>query len=888
MGGRQSGRAWIWAMGALLAASIAVPAAAPALAEEARHPTPATAYPEDVDIDTLLADAIPEVFGRPQTPEAVEPDSWLENTLPPEVWESWTRLRERLPRVAARGFSAAKAHVPPPIARKMDQLAALARRPEAPDWALQAAGGMLALFLLARLLRGRGCVTVTIEYPPELRGTYSLRLSTRKPKNRLSGRILSPAAARAAQHRAGSSSRTEHHLVSRETQFREILAGHYFITADGFLQPPEGNDILTTHYEIQEIDVSRRRTVRLTFDFHPKNCSIEVTVLWDRRPVTDAKVSVYGQPSSLRIARGGPVRIGVTQGSHTLIVGSGDRIAQVDVDVVSFTPTSLEIDLANREHLLFSGCPPAAEAYLLGDVPATTRALERDGLSDIAHLILARVHLEHDDRDTAARHFEQGGRLVEAAELRRDISQLSQAARLFERAGELERAAKTYRAANEASKAGETYQRAGQFAEAADCFRECGDRAKRIDALEKSGEPFEAAKVAIELDDWPQAIRCLQKVTPADPAHLEAVTILAKAYERAGHLDLAIETIEQIGAILGDEGLPLDDCSQLATLLEKTSQFEQAIEILETLRRRDVSYPGVATRIEELRKLAASDAAQAEPADPAQAGVFGTGPRYDILEEVGRGGMGVVFKARDRRLGRIVALKRLTENLRNHPKAQEMFLREARAAAALNHPNIVTLFDVGQEGDAFFITMEFLEGSPLQAILKKRGRLTARDAARLGMQISAGLHYAEDQRIVHRDIKTANLFFTKKKVMKIMDFGLAKMIEEVRRGSTMIGGTPYYMAPEQSRGERVDHRCDLYALGVTFFELLTGRVPFPDGDVAYHHRHTPAPDPREIVPEIPEAFAQLILKLMAKRPSDRPSSNAEVGEQLSQISRSAS
>jgi serine/threonine-protein kinase len=249
--------------------------------------------------------------------------------------------------------------------------------------------------------------------------------------------------------------------------------------------------------------------------------------------------------------------------------------------------------------------------------------------------------------------------------------------------------------------------------------------------------------------------------------------------------------------------------------------------------------------------------------------------------------MGVVFKARDRRLGRTVALKRLTEALREHPKAVELFLREARAAAALNHPNIVTLYDAGQEGDTFYITMEFLEGSPFQAILARKEKLSARDVARLGIQVADGLAYAEEQQIVHRDIKTANLFFTHKKVVKIMDFGLAKMIEEVRKSSTVIGGTPYYMAPEQSLGHAVDHRADLYALGVTFFELVTGSVPFREGDVAYHHRHSPPPDPRERAPEVPEAMAELILHMMAKDPDARCSSGREVSRRLQEILRAS-
>jgi serine/threonine-protein kinase len=159
--------------------------------------------------------------------------------------------------------------------------------------------------------------------------------------------------------------------------------------------------------------------------------------------------------------------------------------------------------------------------------------------------------------------------------------------------------------------------------------------------------------------------------------------------------------------------------------------------------------------------------------------------------------------------------------------------------------------------------------------------------AKLGGQVARGLQYAHEQGVVHRDIKTANLFFTDKKTVKIMDFGLAKMVEEVRRSTTVIGGTPYYMAPEQSAGEQVDHRADLYALGVTFFELLTGSVPFKDGDVAFHHRHTAPPRVRDIAPGTPESLAELVAALLAKRPSARIKSAAEVVRRLAEIARAA-
>jgi serine/threonine protein kinase len=258
--------------------------------------------------------------------------------------------------------------------------------------------------------------------------------------------------------------------------------------------------------------------------------------------------------------------------------------------------------------------------------------------------------------------------------------------------------------------------------------------------------------------------------------------------------------------------------------------------------------------------------------------------RYEMLGEIGRGGMGVVLKARDTRLGRVVALKRMPENLKSNPTAVQLFLREARAAAALSHPNIVTLFDADQEADgSYYLTMELLEGFALDSVLQKRGKLTPRDAVRIGVQIAKGLQFAHEKGVVHRDIKTANLFFTRDRVLKIMDFGLAKMSEEVRKAATVIGGTPYYMAPEQAVGGNVDHRADLYALGVTLFELVTGSVPFRDGDILHHHRHTPAPDPRLLEPEVPEALALLIGKLMEKAPEQRPATTSEVVRSLEQI-----
>jgi serine/threonine protein kinase len=282
---------------------------------------------------------------------------------------------------------------------------------------------------------------------------------------------------------------------------------------------------------------------------------------------------------------------------------------------------------------------------------------------------------------------------------------------------------------------------------------------------------------------------------------------------------------------------------------------------------------------------AASDGSRSASGDFAPPTMFLSDYRYEIIEEIGRGAMGVVFKGRDRRLSRIVALKRLPDSLRNYPRAVQLFLREAQATARLNHRNIVTVYDADQEDGAFFITMELLEGQPLHERVRELTRLPVEEVVDIGLQVSEGLDYAHGQGVIHRDIKTANLFLTRDGVAKITDFGLAKMLEEVRRAETRIGGTPFYMAPEQVAGGEVDPRADLYSLGATLFEMVTGRVPFADGDVTYHHRHTPPPDPRDLQPDVPDALAELILQMLAKSPDERPPSAHAVHVRLEALKR---
>jgi tetratricopeptide (TPR) repeat protein len=674
--------------------------------------------------------------------------------------------------------------------------------------------------------------------------------------------------------------------VSRETQFQGLRAGLYYVTVEGLLQDPGSAELVTDPFDEQAIQVIRKQKVHIDFEVAPRESVVEVRVTWDKRPAKDASVAARGLPQSLRYARDGSTRLRLRKGKHVIVVGSGDRVAECEVELDSFRAESVDIDLGISENLIFKGCPPAVEPYLHGDLSAASRALERDGHTKLANVLLARLHQGHGRTDRAADHYELAEHWIEAAELRAKLEQWESAANLFQKAEQPGRAGEMLYRDGDLLRAGPQFEQAGDFERAIDCYRAAREYGKWIDAVERKGDVFAAARLAVEQRDQSRSIRLLQQIQPDHPDHAEACEMLAAAYLQEGHRDLAAQKLEERIASCTEGDAPADLHSQLADLLEQEGDYDKALDVLSTLREQEPTYPSIATRIEELRKKQSErDLGDTRNQSGSAPTAFLTTSRYEILGEIGRGGMGVVLKAQDTRLQRVVALKRLPDTLRDHPKAIQLFLREAQSAARLNHPNITTVYDTDQEDGNFFITMELLEGSPISKIIRKRGRISPKNAAQLGRQIASGLEYAHGKGIVHRDIKSANLFFTVDKVVKIMDFGLAKMMEEVRRGTTVIGGTPYYMAPEQGAGETVDERVDIYALGVTFYEFVTGSVPFLEGDVAYRHRHAPIPDPRTKVPGLPDGLVELMMEMMEKDPNDRVATAAEVGERLEPFTR---
>lgn len=259
--------------------------------------------------------------------------------------------------------------------------------------------------------------------------------------------------------------------------------------------------------------------------------------------------------------------------------------------------------------------------------------------------------------------------------------------------------------------------------------------------------------------------------------------------------------------------------------------------------------------------------------------------RYEILDPIGSGGMGRVFRATDHVLGRSVAVKILAPHLGSDPRFVERFRREAHAAARLSHPNVVSVFDLGEDEDTRFIVMELLEGRTLQEVLHDEGSLPVRRAVDIAVAVAEALGVAHEQGIVHRDVKPANVMLTRTGGVKVMDFGIARALGDHALTETAATlGTAAYLSPEQAAGGRAGPRSDLYALGVLLFEMLTGRPPFAGGSpvaVALQHVQRAPERPSSIAPSIPPAVEAVVLRCLAKDPEDRPSSASDMAASLS-------
>ncbi|MBN1901269.1 protein kinase [Candidatus Sumerlaeota bacterium] len=384
---------------------------------------------------------------------------------------------------------------------------------------------------------------------------------------------------------------------------------------------------------------------------------------------------------------------------------------------------------------------------------------------------------------------------------------------------------------------------------------------------------FHLGKLYLLFGEYDNAISCFQKTSQDFRWEAESVKYLGKCFVEKGMPDLALQEFKKLTI---DEELK-EILYDLAQRYEANNDLVGAKQVYKQLFAADINFRNVKAKF-ELLSGSTSDPMVFEKTTIINSLSEKAKRRYELLEELGRGAMGIVYRARDNELEETVALKILPDNLSNNPEALHRFKSEARSARRLSHKNIVRIHDIGEELGRKYISMEFVDGTDLKRIFREKGgRIPLKNILNYMIVTARALDYAHSCGIVHRDIKPANIMVTKDDEVKISDFGIAKMLESA--DATIVGsviGTPLYMSPEQVRGLPVDNRADIYSLGITLYELLNGKPPFYEGDLAYQHLNI---EPRPIK-GAPDELQEIIFKCLKKNPAERWQTAEEFADAL--------
>ena len=372
---------------------------------------------------------------------------------------------------------------------------------------------------------------------------------------------------------------------------------------------------------------------------------------------------------------------------------------------------------------------------------------------------------------------------------------------------------------------------------------------------------------------------------------------LGISFQSQGMLDMAFDKLRRVPV---DEEMK-DILYNLGLDFERKRQFTKAAAVYEYIEKNDSEFKDVGKRKKKL--MQAGETMVYGNAFPGRGSadddLLATGTdirptlgRYEIIRQLGKGAMGIVYLGKDPRINRTTAIKtfKFAEDFEPEEvqKMKEKIFREAESAGTLSHPNIVTIYDAGDEQDLAYIAMEFLEGEDLEKYTKKDNLLPMRKVIDYAADIADGLDYAHQQGIVHRDIKPANIMLLKNGVIKITDFGIARITASSRAQTGVVKGTPYYMAPEQISGEKVDGRADIFSLGTMLFQLLTGRVPFyGDSPAALMRRimNVPHPDPKKLNPKIVTPLKAIINKALEKNKKKRYQKASQMSDHLRKLAK---
>ncbi len=574
----------------------------------------------------------------------------------------------------------------------------------------------------------------------------------------------------------------------------------------------------------------------------------------------------------------------------------------------------------------------AAEAFRrAGAFEASLQALEEGGLSEQARFERGKLLLNQGQFSEAALEFEKIKHYEHAAEAYRRGSLPGKAARCYMLAQKPDLAAELFLTSGEEIQALHCYELLEDYDKAAQLAAHMGLQDKQAEYYERGGYLLPGARAYLTIYDTAGAVRCLERIEVADETTAAALAqvlngllsegrvreamscayallegkksrkvlaplmfALARIHESMGNLEKASQfyfrvanlvpshedylgNARRIAARLGLHFTPREEIPRAGegTLRSRSDNGARESQRLSMLSQNGQS-SGRADRAKQSKEtVASSESDEVETTLTIDEQTVydltseGDLSRYQVITELGRGGMGFVYKALDKKLNRPIALKMLHAEMNNEPRVVLFFKREAKTIASLNHPNIVSLYDLGKEKGCFYMIMEFVDGITLKKLVRKYPQYVRRNLKGLWLEACGGVRYAHENGIIHRDLKPSNIMFTQDRRIKILDFGLAKDIADISH-TAQIWGTPSYMAPELFSGLRAGFPTDIYGLGATFYTLATGKEPFSmstlgakfDGD------GLPAP-PHSVDPRIGKELSEIILRCMYVDPTRR-------------------
>lgn len=492
------------------------------------------------------------------------------------------------------------------------------------------------------------------------------------------------------------------------------------------------------------------------------------------------------------------------------------------------------------------------------------------------HLELAREHLQNNRHKEAAEEFLNAGELAKAANIFETIFDYKNAIQNYVKAGQIQTAGDLLIRIGDRKKAARLFERAKKFDLAIKYYKETESYQELITLYEKAENFFEAFKIAFKIKDFTLAEEFAGRIPKHDANYVHAYIYLMIERLEQKDFDKILKIFQNC---FTDPQIKFTNktLTSCAEILESSGHIKQALDVYYMLLSQHSDDENVQIKIKSLEKKF-----QKNYTFPA---LKTYQDRFQLHRKLGTGAMGAVFKARDLSNGQWVALKTLSTKQKDE-ELLRAFLQEARTANRLDHPNITKVYDYGIENDHYFISMEYLEGKTLKEVIAQMGPMNITNFLTIAIPLTQAVAYAHQNHTIHRDIKPANIMLLSNRMVKLMDFGISK-ITQFSDHKSIARGTPIYISPEQILGIQTTKQSDLYSLGVVFYEMLSGKPPFIEGDILHDHIHKPAEELGKGATNIPYRLINIIMSCLAKKSDRRPTSAEKIIELLEAVQREA-